>query len=240
MPLAGTRASSPTVSHVLKNILSPELDARCLPSFARCVTQSATEVWGRMWARWGGLRNVASNEQRMAGMATATASISSVRPSGKKSGFCATRCTASGRIKVSARIPKSASRTLARPRARSKIDAGARPHRGGRRPEGRQAHPDVRGDRRARHRRRAGEDGQRESPVSVGAPSRPGLFRPAARSARARDHHPRCRGRSARRLADQAGGRRKLYPAIRRVFDRARVILRDEHGIAMPKSGRVG
>jgi Arm DNA-binding domain len=27
---------------------------------------------------------------------------------------------------------------------------------------------------------------------------------------------------------------RKLYPAIRRVFDRARVILRDEHGIAMP------
>ena len=26
---------------------------------------------------------------------------------------------------------------------------------------------------------------------------------------------------------------RKLYPAIRRVFDRARVILRDEHGIAM-------
>lgn len=27
---------------------------------------------------------------------------------------------------------------------------------------------------------------------------------------------------------------RKLYPAIRRVFERARVILRDEHGIAMP------
>jgi integrase len=27
---------------------------------------------------------------------------------------------------------------------------------------------------------------------------------------------------------------RKLYPAIRRVFDRARVILRDEHGVAMP------
>jgi integrase len=27
---------------------------------------------------------------------------------------------------------------------------------------------------------------------------------------------------------------RKLYPAIRRVFDRARVILRNEHGIAMP------
>ena len=27
---------------------------------------------------------------------------------------------------------------------------------------------------------------------------------------------------------------RKLYPAIRRVFDRARVILRDVHGIAMP------
>ncbi len=27
---------------------------------------------------------------------------------------------------------------------------------------------------------------------------------------------------------------RKLYPAIRRVFDRARVILRDDHGIAMP------
>jgi integrase len=27
---------------------------------------------------------------------------------------------------------------------------------------------------------------------------------------------------------------RKLYPAIRRVFDRARVILRDEHGIMMP------
>jgi hypothetical protein len=26
---------------------------------------------------------------------------------------------------------------------------------------------------------------------------------------------------------------RKLYPAIRRVFDRARVILRDEHGIGM-------
>jgi integrase len=29
---------------------------------------------------------------------------------------------------------------------------------------------------------------------------------------------------------------RKLYPAIRRVFDRARVILRDEHGIAMPEN----
>jgi hypothetical protein len=27
---------------------------------------------------------------------------------------------------------------------------------------------------------------------------------------------------------------RKLYPAIRRVFDRARVILRDDHGISMP------
>jgi hypothetical protein len=27
---------------------------------------------------------------------------------------------------------------------------------------------------------------------------------------------------------------RKLYPAIRRVFERARIILRDEHGIAMP------
>jgi integrase len=27
---------------------------------------------------------------------------------------------------------------------------------------------------------------------------------------------------------------RKLYPAIRRVFDRARVILRDEHGIIVP------
>jgi integrase len=27
---------------------------------------------------------------------------------------------------------------------------------------------------------------------------------------------------------------RKLYPAIRRVFDRARVILRDDHGIAIP------
>ena len=27
---------------------------------------------------------------------------------------------------------------------------------------------------------------------------------------------------------------RKLYPAIRRVFERARVLLRDEHGIAMP------
>jgi len=29
---------------------------------------------------------------------------------------------------------------------------------------------------------------------------------------------------------------RKLYPAIRRVFDRARVILRDEHGIRMPEN----
>jgi integrase len=29
---------------------------------------------------------------------------------------------------------------------------------------------------------------------------------------------------------------RKTYPAIRRVFDRARVILRDEHGIAMPRN----
>jgi hypothetical protein len=28
-------------------------------------------------------------------------------------------------------------------------------------------------------------------------------------------------------------GARKLYPAIRRVFDRARVILRDERGVAM-------
>jgi hypothetical protein len=27
---------------------------------------------------------------------------------------------------------------------------------------------------------------------------------------------------------------RKLYPAIRRVFERARIILRDEHGLAMP------
>ena len=27
---------------------------------------------------------------------------------------------------------------------------------------------------------------------------------------------------------------RKLYPAIRRVFERARIVLRDEHGIAMP------
>lgn len=27
---------------------------------------------------------------------------------------------------------------------------------------------------------------------------------------------------------------RKLYPAIRRVFDHARVLLRDEHGIMMP------
>ena len=27
---------------------------------------------------------------------------------------------------------------------------------------------------------------------------------------------------------------RKLYPAIRRVFERARILLRDEHGIAMP------
>ena len=27
---------------------------------------------------------------------------------------------------------------------------------------------------------------------------------------------------------------RKLYPAIRRVFERARIVLRDEHGITMP------
>ena len=29
---------------------------------------------------------------------------------------------------------------------------------------------------------------------------------------------------------------RKLYPAIRRVFDRARVVLRDEHGVSMPRN----
>ena len=35
-------------------------------------------------------------------------------------------------------------------------------------------------------------------------------------------------------MESQARSCAKLYPAIRRVFDRARVILRDEHGIAMP------
>jgi hypothetical protein len=37
-----------------------------------------------------------------------------------------------------------------------------------------------------------------------------------------------------RSVWDQAGGRRKFYPAFRRVFERARIILRDEHGVAMP------
>jgi hypothetical protein len=29
---------------------------------------------------------------------------------------------------------------------------------------------------------------------------------------------------------------RKAHPAIRRLFDRARIILRDEHGVAMPEN----
>ena len=70
--------------------------------------------------------------------------------------------------------------------ARRLIGGGSRPYRGAAgRPEGRQADSDLRRDRCARHRRRPGENDQREGQVPVGAPSWPGLFRPASRPARA-------------------------------------------------------
>jgi DNA N-6-adenine-methyltransferase Dam len=54
-------------------------------------------------------------------------------------------------------------------------------------------------------------------------------------AARARDHHAgRCRSTAARVWHDKPEVARKLYPAIRRVFEHARIRLRDDHGIAMP------
>lgn len=67
------------------------------------------------------------------------------------------------------------------------------------RQEGREAYPNLQGDRQA----------MRSRALDVAAVLRP-VWRPKPEVAR------------------------KLYPAIRRVFDRARVILRDEHGVAMP------
>ena len=68
----------------------------------------------------------------------------------------------------------------------------------------------------------------------MGAPSRRGIFRPLL----ARPVHEittldvAAVLRPVWRTKPEVA--RKLYPAIRRVFEHARIVLRDEHGISMP------
>src|SRR5579872_5664912 len=70
-------------------------------------------------------------------------------------------------------------------------------------------------------------------PIQWARPLGPSTAAPCSRAPCTRSRH------STRRPCwPQYGGpsrrSRKAYPAIRRVFERARVILRDEHDIAMP------
>jgi integrase len=67
----------------------------------------------------------------------------------------------------------------------------------------------------------------------VGAPPWSCLLRAAACPPRKRDHDARCCCGAAAGLEEPEVAR-KLYPAIRRVFEHARIRLRDEHGIALP------
>ena len=106
-------------------------------------------------------------------------------------------------------ILKLASRRRARgPRRPAADRGGQRPDRGAARPpEGRQAHSDVPRHRCARHRRRSSQVGQRQGPLSVGAPPWPRLFRAAARPARERDHNSRCCRGPRADLARETGSR---------------------------------
>ena len=143
----------------------------------------------------------------------------------------------SERTKVSAPIPQSASRMLASGPSRrgSSSPAGStrsRPPES--RQEGRQAYPDIQRDRQARHRGRAEKSVNAKVRYQwerhLGPAYSGSLLDRPVHEITALDVAAVLRPvwRSKPEVA------RKLYPAIRRVFDRARVILRDEHGIAMP------
>ena len=204
-----------------------------------CVTAPVRHNSARWWGRWWGHANRIALCPRcqppsLAGTATAAAEPGSRRVRGQSVGNCATGSEGRRRDMGLGSYPAV---TLARPRTGGRCPEAHRERRDpidARRRQGRadEGDPDLRAGRPGGDRRRPGEIPQPKVRYQwSGTSGRPSAATPL--TAGERDHHVEVAKVLKPIWTAKPEVARKLLPAIRRVFEHARVVLRDEHGIAM-------
>jgi hypothetical protein len=129
---------------------------------------------------WLGFRNEECRRLGRVGMVMAMVSISSWVRLDVRNGSSAIRSQVSEKIRVLVPIPWSDLRMLEIELSRrgSSSPGGSTDRSGQSREESSEASSVLPGDRQARYRGRAEQVGKCKGPLPVGAPPRPGLFRP--------------------------------------------------------------